>query len=106
MKKSKLIELLEHRYPGAQMTEVRGDAMLRTQLVRWGYSVSRGAGDAGVLLVVDRLKQGRLEQDLVALGAMRCEADAEFDLIDETMASFSISRIRTLKMNPDYVLPD
>lgn len=103
MKKSKLIGLLERRYPGAQMTEVRGDAMLRTQLVRHGYSVSRGTG---VLLVVDRLKQGQLEEDLTALGAQRCEADAEFDLIDETMASFNISRIRTLKMKPDYVLPD
>lgn len=103
MKKSELIGLLERRYPGAQMAEVRGDAMLRTQLVRRGYSVSRGTG---VLLVVDRLRQGHLEQDLVALGAMRCEADAEFDLIDETMASFNISRIRTLKMKPDYMLPD
>lgn len=103
MKKSRLIRLLERRYPGAQMAEVRDDAMLRTQLIRRGYSVSRGAG---VLLVVDRLRQGCLEQHLTELGALRCEADAEFDLIDETMASFNISRIRTLKMNPDYVLPD
>ena len=104
MKKSKLIELLERRYQSAQMAEVRGDAMLRTQLVRLGYSVSRGTG---VLLVVDRLKQGQLEHDLAALGAVRCEdGDIEFDLIDETMASFNISRIRTLKMKQDYVLPD
>lgn len=106
MKKSELIRLLGRRYPGAQMAEARGDAMLRTQLVRLGYSVSRGAGGAQVLLVVDRLRQGRLEQHLTELGAVRCEADAEFDLIDETMASFNISRIRTLKMKPDYVLPD